>query len=88
MAEHEEHDLNQSPELNRPQGKLRLFSWWWVWIPVIVVVILWLGGWGFGDYGGPWSPRPQNVQQQISDTEIAIVGGQGTFTLNFFSIPS
>jgi heme A synthase len=50
-----------------------LFSWWWVWIPVIVVVTLWLGGWGFGNYGGPWGPKPQNTEPQISDPAVAVL---------------
>lgn len=53
--------------------RLRWFSWWWVWIPIIIVVILWIGGWSFGNYGGPWSPQPRSVQPQISDPGIAIL---------------
>jgi heme/copper-type cytochrome/quinol oxidase subunit 2 len=51
----------------------RLFSWWWVWIPIIVVVILWIGGWTFGNYGGPWSPKPRTEQPQISEPAVTIV---------------
>lgn len=76
MAGHEDHDLSrqeQPGELNHAHRRMgRLFSWWWVWIPVIVAVVLWLGGWGFGDYGGPWGPKPQNMQQQISDPAAAV----------------
>jgi hypothetical protein len=98
MTGQEDHDLSrqeQPPDLSGPPRRRRsLFSWWWVWIPVIVVVILWLGGWGFGDYGGPWGPKPQNVHPQISDPAVAILdfdnrgAGQGTFTFSVFSSPS
>lgn len=76
MAGHEDYGLKQHeqpPESNSPRQKVGgLFSWWLVWIPVIAIVTLWLGGWGFGDYGGPWGPKPQNTQPQISDQGVAI----------------
>jgi heme A synthase len=50
----------------------RWFSWWWVWIPIIVVVTLWIGGWTFGNYGGPWSPKPRTKQPQISEPVVTV----------------
>jgi hypothetical protein len=78
MAEHEDPVLNQPtnqatqvPE--RSVGPQRwLLSWWWVWIPFIVVVTLWIGGWWFGNYGGPWSAHPQPREPQITDPVVAI----------------
>lgn len=71
MPSHQNQDVNQEePEAARADGSTRKrgwFSWWWVWIPVIIVVILWVAGWSFGNYGGPWSPKPRSVQPQITD---------------------
>lgn len=60
----EEREPARSDDSTRTTG---WFSWWWVWIPVIIVVILWIGGWSFGNYGGPWSPKPRSLQPQISE---------------------
>ena len=50
--------------------------WWSVWIPIIVVVTLWIGGWWFGNYGGPWTSKPAHLENpKISDPAIFI----GTF---------
>lgn len=71
MADVESHD--RSPQ--RPDGQSEdspriegasLF-WWYVWIPVIVAITLWIGGWWFGNYGGPWGSKPQSVQPNISE---------------------
>jgi hypothetical protein len=69
----EDRSRNQPTEcLTHPQAKLRgSLLWWLVWLPVIIVVTLWIAGWGFGNYGGPWSPKPQPVQPQISDPGFA-----------------
>lgn len=40
--------------------------WWLVWIPITVAIILWVAGWSFGNYGGPWGPKPSSVPPQIS----------------------
>jgi hypothetical protein len=101
MTGHENQTLNQPTAESEPRTGPRrrlggLFSWWLVWLPVIVVVILWIGGWGFGDYGGPWSPRPRNVEPKISDPGVAklefndpaILWDQGTFSFRDFSLPS
>ena len=101
MASDESHDLNQQkPEgggSNDPKPTQRKwFSWWYVWIPVIVAVTLWIGGWWFGNYGGPWGSKPRNVQPKISDPAVATIRSfessgvmaQGTCTLSDFSFPS
>jgi heme A synthase len=77
MASDGGQDLNQQkPEADRSnhpeQTARKLFSWWYVWIPVIVAVTLWIGGWWFGNYGGPWGSRPQFVQPKISDQAVAM----------------
>jgi hypothetical protein len=77
MAVDEIHDVSQqNPELDSsdyPQRtSSKLFSWWYVWIPVIVAVTFWIGGWWFGNYGGPWGPKPQSIQPKISDPIVAI----------------
>jgi hypothetical protein len=93
MREHEEQVLNQATkqtnvEPERPVGPQRWWlSWWWVWIPFIVVVILWLGGWGFGDYGGPWSARPQTGEPQITDPVVASLGVRARTPLTSFPFP-
>lgn len=46
--------------------------WWFVWLPIIVVVILWIGGWSFGNYGGPWSSKPEPDHPTISDPAVFI----------------
>jgi heme A synthase len=81
MAVDEIHDVSeQNPQLDRsddPESTAgKLFSWWYVWIPIIVAVTLWIGGWWFGDYGGPWGPKPQSVQPQISDPIVVIDGSR------------
>jgi hypothetical protein len=70
MAGHEDHILNQPTATHSGRRLQGLLSWWWVWLPVIIAVTLWIGGWGFGNYGGPWSPRPRTVQPQISDPGV------------------
>jgi hypothetical protein len=68
MAADQDHNLNQQtkkPEyIDHPR---QAFLWWFVWIPAIIVVILWIGGWTFGNYGGPWSSKPKAEQPRISD---------------------
>lgn len=74
MASPESPDRNQpsrEKEQERPQQARRgWFSWWWVWIPIIIVVLFWIAGWGFGNYGGPWSPKPQGHTPKISDPAV------------------
>jgi hypothetical protein len=73
MTDHEDF-LNQPIEEAEGVSGRRLRglrSWWWVWLPVIVVVTMWIAGWGYGNYGGPWSPQPRSVQPQISDPGVA-----------------
>lgn len=66
---------NQSQEAephDQQQRRLFRFSWWWVWMPIIIVVILWIGGWTFGNYGGPWTSKPRSAQPKISDPVVAV----------------
>jgi heme A synthase len=77
MPSHEDHPVSQ--EAREPASsdhanpRRRWFSWWWIWIPIIVVVTLWIGGWTFGNYGGPWGPKPQNLEPQISEPAISML---------------
>lgn len=47
--------------------------WWLVWIPITVLIILWVAGWSFGNYGGPWGPKPSNEPPQISAPAVIAV---------------
>lgn len=68
MAAEQDDNLNQPTENPEYPGHSRRASlWWFVWVPVIIVVILWIGGWSFGNYGGPWSTKPKVEQPTISD---------------------
>jgi hypothetical protein len=52
--------------------------WWYVWVPVIVAITLWIGGWWFGNYGGPWRSKPRPVQINIGDctnTSLSVNNG-------------
>lgn len=75
MADGESHDLNQQKredahtEESTRSARL-LFSWWYIWIPVIVVVTLWIGGWWFGNYGGPWGAKSEFARPKISDPAV------------------
>lgn len=46
--------------------------WWLVWIPLIVVVVLWIGGWSFGNYGGPWGVKPSSAPPAISAPSVIL----------------
>lgn len=74
MASPESQDRNQPAQEEeqdcRPRTRRGWFSWWWVWIPVIIVVLFWIAGWGFGNYGGPWSPKPHAQRPTISDPAV------------------
>jgi hypothetical protein len=74
MAVAAHHDENRQHSEPEPPDQLQgrsFSSWWYVWIPVIIAVTLWIGGWWFGNYGGPWAPKPQSTQPQISDPAAA-----------------
>jgi len=75
MAEDHSHDVNQQKaEVAQAEESTRsgrpVFSWWYIWIPVIAAVTLWIGGWWFGNYGGPWGSKPRFVQPKISDPAV------------------
>lgn len=75
MADNERQDLKQPEDLPATESmrpRRPLFSWWYIWIPVIVAVTLWIGGWGFGNYGGPWGSKPQFVRPKISDPAVVM----------------
>jgi heme A synthase len=82
MAADESHEQGrQNPEAERAEdptrNEPRPFLWWCVWIPVIIVVILWIGGWWFGNYGGPWGPKPPFVQPSIGEPARAMLDSYG-----------
>lgn len=76
MTSPEDHALNPTAEPDVPtdQQKAGGWFWWLVWIPVTVAIILWVAGWSFGNYGGPWGPKPSSVPPQISAP--AVITGQ------------
>lgn len=77
MGTHEDNDLNrekfEAAGLEYSDRRTRGSSvWWFVWIPIIVAVTLWIGGWWFGNYGGPWGSKPQPDHPTISDPAVFI----------------
>lgn len=69
MTSREDHVLNPTAEpevLEDQQQETGGWFWWLVWIPITVAIILWVAGWSFGNYGGPWGPKPSSVPPQIS----------------------
>ena len=77
MAAYEQNDLSrQKREAERPADLNRLTRgsslWWFVWLPIIVVITLWIGGWWFGNYGGPWGSTPPSDHLSITDPAVFI----------------
>ncbi len=57
-----------------PSGTVhRAGVWWLIWVPAIVVVVMWIAGWSFGNYGGPWESKPQYIEPKITDAAVAML---------------